>query len=490
MNQTTPKKPASRRGRKSKEAPTTADYCRLCGCCFKTQYGNFKTGWISSENLFVEPRRNGKTLPMLAKVIRVDLSLELEEGNSLSTRVCSPCGTKVRNCAALFSQIKEKFNKSSISLNNFTIATGHESTTGEDERMKRMSKSPHSSQNKKSARVSTCTEPARSFPTFPEQQPSQSESRARRSLVLSGSEDKENFLSDLTAVEHVPKRNRPAETSVFVDITYANSNKTAEYEGSEEGNLVQYIARQDWKAVVNILFKLKQVQNILPGAVQAAIYREFEVYCKSPNALKKSSPEEIENMSNAVIVEEVMSQCPIWFACARGACAKLSKPSDSKITNAIVLSTAILARCRNNKLSAVAHRISAILIHSGAKSSDFTRLNRLGICMSHDQTIKRQTKMGESHDAKILSWKQEVESRDQAKKLLSEVSEKQCQSNGEALVDVSKDTLQHYSTFTPKGFEKCATLMADKSTVPGQLSADEVTELLETEHSKERTSYR
>ena len=58
----------------------------------------------------------------------------------------------------------------------------------------------------------------------------------------------------------------------------------------------------------------------------------------------------------------------------------VSKPCDYKISNAIALSIAIMARCRNNKLSAVAHRISAILIHSGAKSSDFTRLNELGIC--------------------------------------------------------------------------------------------------------------
>ena len=86
MNQTTPKKPASRRGRKSKEA-TTADNCRLCGRSFKIQYGNFKTGWISSENMFVEPRRNSKTLPMLAKVITVDLSLELDEANSLASKV-------------------------------------------------------------------------------------------------------------------------------------------------------------------------------------------------------------------------------------------------------------------------------------------------------------------------------------------------------------------------------------------------------------------
>ena len=105
---------------------------------------------------------------------------------------------------------------------------------------------------------------------------------------------------------------------------------------------MKYITRNDWKAVVNILFKLKEVQNILPGAVQAATYREFDVYCKSLNTLKKSSPEELEKMSNAVIVKEVMSRCPIWFACARGACAKLSIPRDSKITNAIPLSTAAL----------------------------------------------------------------------------------------------------------------------------------------------------
>ena len=35
----------------------------------------------------------GKTLPMLAKVFRADLSLHFEEKNSISSIVCSPCGT-------------------------------------------------------------------------------------------------------------------------------------------------------------------------------------------------------------------------------------------------------------------------------------------------------------------------------------------------------------------------------------------------------------
>ena len=169
MNQTTPKKRASCRGRKPKKEPTASDDCRLCGCCFKTQFGNFKTGWITTENIFTAPQRKGKTLPMLAEVFRADLSLDVEENNSLSSRVISPCGTKVRNCATMLSQIKEKLNKPNPA---FTMGANNDPTNGEQEvlRMKRMSKSPHYSKKKKYSRVST-----QQAPLFPEQhQPLQS----------------------------------------------------------------------------------------------------------------------------------------------------------------------------------------------------------------------------------------------------------------------------------------------------------------------------
>ena len=57
-----------------------------------------------------------QTLPMFAEVFGADLSLKLEEKNSLSSRVCSTCGTKVRNCAPMLSQIKEKLNKPNPAL--------------------------------------------------------------------------------------------------------------------------------------------------------------------------------------------------------------------------------------------------------------------------------------------------------------------------------------------------------------------------------------
>ena len=52
---------------------------------------------VSSENAFVAPTRKRETLPKWADLLKNELFVVLEEGELFSTRVCSPCGTKVRN---------------------------------------------------------------------------------------------------------------------------------------------------------------------------------------------------------------------------------------------------------------------------------------------------------------------------------------------------------------------------------------------------------
>ena len=104
--------------------------CRMCSCCFKTQFGNFMSGWISWENVFVAATRKAETLPKLAELLKNELFVVLKEGESVFTRVCSLCGTKVKNCIAMFSQIREKLN----------MPTENEQLS----RLKRMSKSPYS----------------------------------------------------------------------------------------------------------------------------------------------------------------------------------------------------------------------------------------------------------------------------------------------------------------------------------------------------------
>ena len=95
--------PAPERGRKPKER-STSDNCKMCGFCFKTKFSNFKSGWISSENMFVAPTRKNGTLPKLIDLLKNELFVVLDEGESFSRRVCSPCRMKVWNCAAMLSQ--------------------------------------------------------------------------------------------------------------------------------------------------------------------------------------------------------------------------------------------------------------------------------------------------------------------------------------------------------------------------------------------------
>ena len=55
--------------------------CRMCDCCFKTQFGSFTNGWLSSENLFVAPTRKGETLPKWADLLKNELFVVLEKEN-------------------------------------------------------------------------------------------------------------------------------------------------------------------------------------------------------------------------------------------------------------------------------------------------------------------------------------------------------------------------------------------------------------------------
>ena len=88
---------------------------------------------------------------------------------------------------------------------------------------------------------------------------------------------------------------------------------TVAYDGSEQGNLVKYGTRKDWKAVINILFKIKEV-NVLPRAFQVIVSQEVKEYCNSMNVFKKTSSDKLEKLSNASIVEELESHCCLWFA--------------------------------------------------------------------------------------------------------------------------------------------------------------------------------
>ena len=93
--------------------------CRMCGCCFKTQFGNFTNGWISSENAFVAPTRKRETLPKWADLLKNELFVVLEEGESFSNKSSllsaeQRLETALGNCTAMLSQIREELTNRTV----------------------------------------------------------------------------------------------------------------------------------------------------------------------------------------------------------------------------------------------------------------------------------------------------------------------------------------------------------------------------------------
>ena len=183
-----------------------------------------------------------------------------------------------------------------------------------------------------------------------------------------------------------------------------------------------------WTAVANAVFdhSNETFQQELRLALQRKGNKEFQSYCKIDTVLQATTPDELVAFSNKLVVTETKVYCPLWNASITGAVGvKNSENPTTMPINEIALATAVVARARNPKMSAVAYRISNLLIHSGATFQDITRLNKLGVCMCPKSTIEIQHSMGKHFDAKVLNWKSSIEDNKNAILLLNEILEKQ-----------------------------------------------------------------
>ena len=95
----TPKKKTGR-GRKPRPS-SVKDFCRLCSCCFKLQYGEPARS-IATENLFQSSNERGIIGVVLAKLCE-DVGLKVTDSTTLSDRVCFTCARKIRNMHQLYS---------------------------------------------------------------------------------------------------------------------------------------------------------------------------------------------------------------------------------------------------------------------------------------------------------------------------------------------------------------------------------------------------
>ena len=89
------------RAKKKCSFPSVKDFCRLCGCSFKVQYGS-QARQIGTENLFQPSKQKGSIGVVLVKRCE-NMGLTLKQCEGKSDRVCSACGRKIRTLHQLYS---------------------------------------------------------------------------------------------------------------------------------------------------------------------------------------------------------------------------------------------------------------------------------------------------------------------------------------------------------------------------------------------------
>ena len=222
------------------------------------------------------------------------------------------------------------------------------------------------------------------------------------------------------------------------------------------------------------------------SALSKNLSREMSDYCHSESMLKYSTPSELSAFSNRTFVHEVKVFCPLWYSCIIGA-ANVGDDIEESI-NLTALATASIACHRYSRMSAFAKQISTVLVHTGAKANDFTRLNRLGICSSHKQVIRDQVEMDSQHDVKVLLWKRAIEERKGTLLLIEEIQSQAA--SMDAPVDVSQTTLEGKYFYSELSFNKMSCLLHRKDGENCLASAEDLASAKQELLKEEQVSYR
>ena len=280
----------------------------------------------------------------------------------------------------------------------------------------------------------------------------------------------EEYAFNLMNIENVPPDQKSSQVRVF--ICYPNSTVIVKKDFDElTSSLIRNIATKHWKAAANIICQHALLQDHIVSVCGRLVGKEFQSL-NSESMLNGTSPKELAAWSNEVFTKEVSNKCPVWYEILNGAFGKKSSSRHSRAVNAVALSTSIVARQRNERLSAMTYRISSLLFHSGASYYDTIRLNHLGVCMHPSMTVDLQRKMGTTSESKVILWKKTIENNRAALLLLREVFEKQVPQandstdtasdmNCDVNIDFSEEHAKQYNYFTHIGYNHCCELLQD-----------------------------
>ena len=174
---------------------------------------------------------------------------------------------------------------------------------------------------------------------------------------------------------------------------------------------MRQVCNKIWQAAANTILRHKELKPEVVKSLKKNVSEEVANYLKFESILLLSEPDEIASFSNTIFLEEVQVFCPLFYDFVVGSSGK-DEQEMKKVglsTNGVALAAATLCRVCNPKASALHHRVSTVLFHSGTKHEDLVRLNRLGICMSPDSMIQAHRKMEKQLEGKVKLWKKAIQ---------------------------------------------------------------------------------
>ena len=312
----------------------------------------------------------------------------------LSKRVCKPCGRKIRKAHECFTFIRSNLDSPTAHAQTFD-------TLVSNQRFKRQLPStitPERIRSQTIQKTSTASQKARKALDYAEIE-IENETPNNDAIM---------FALNIDELCNTEKK----ETQLKTIIVHPNGNIETRLNFEEcTKKIILNLIHGNLRAVANMVFKLPGISNFLRDVLRRTVASEFKVCCgdSSESMLRATSPNDIASFSNGIFLHEVGLWCPFWVSCLQGACCnhtgKLPKTKFKKKINYMATTTAIAARCRNPKMSAVSYRLSTILFHSGTKYDDLVRLSRFGICMHPQSVVLFEEKLGEKYDAKVQIWK-------------------------------------------------------------------------------------
>ena len=272
---------------------------------------------------------------------------------------------------------------------------------------------------------------------------------------------------------------------------HPGSNKVREFDCQDiQATIMRRATEKNFKSILFTLLKNKEMKAIATEVFSTKIFSESQKFAKMRNSLNTCDPVLVSEFRNSRFAKELKEQTPFLHCALRGAV------KDEMDFNQIALAGAACISTRT-KSFAFLLRNTIILQHGGCKAQDISRLNRLGICSSHDTSIRAQRRMGACFDEDVKEWKEEIEKAKTSILLLEEVRDKQIPfyEEHDMEVDISieftRETLSTYKHFTESAFSNCQKLLAQISDgINSDFNQDVLTHCLHHLKSLELPTYR